>query len=266
MSIKSLKFAAITPHPPIIIPSISGSNLAQVQKTIKAMEKLAEIFAKAAPETVLIISPHGPVDFNQFTISDYPILTGHFYNFGDFQTELIFKNDLALVKKIKEKCLQAKIPLKEVNSKELDHGTLVPLYYLAKNQSNFKVVPLGYSFLDLKTHFEFGKVIKKLVNSQDRKIAIVASGDLSHRLTPEAPAGYSSRGKEFDEKLIELLKKKDVKGILNMEPSLVEEAGECGYHSIIILLGALKGLGWQPEILSYEAPFGVGYLVTNFKL
>jgi len=62
------------------------------------------------------------------------------------------------------------------------------------------------------------------------------------------------------------LEKKDVKGILNIDPHLVEEAGECGYRSIIILLGALSGLSWQPEILSYEGPFGVGYLVINFKI
>jgi len=51
-----------------------------------------------------------------------------------------------------------------------------------------------------------------------------------------------------------------------MDKNLVEEAGECGYRSIIILLGALDGLDWKPEILSYEAPFGVGYLVANFKI
>ena len=85
-------------------------------------------------------------------------------------------------------------------------------------------------------------------------------------MTLDAPAGFSSRGKEFDGKLIEFLKNKDIDGILNMDPDLVEEAGECGYRSIIILLGVLNGLNWQPEILSYEGPFGVGYLVANFKL
>ena len=59
--------------------------------------------------------------------------------------------------------------------------------------------------------------------------------------------------------------KKDIKGILNLDLDFVEAAGECGLRSILILLGALDGLNWKPEILSYEAPFGVGYLVTNIK-
>ncbi len=268
-----LKFASICPHPPIIVPTIGSSpDLEKVSKTIGALEKLAEIFAKSTPETVIVISPHGPVDFNYFTINENSALTGHFYNFGDFQTEFIFKNDLELINFVEKECLALRIPLRKVEIKELDHGTLVPLYYLGKFHSNFKVVPLSYSFLNLETHFQFGKVLQKIAEqSGNKKIAVVASGDLSHCLTTDAPGGFSPRAKEFDEKLIKLLKKKDIKGILNMPPDLVEEAGECGYRSIIILLGILsaeneKGGDWYPEILSYECPFGVGYLVANFKL
>jgi AmmeMemoRadiSam system protein B len=264
----NLVFASICPHPPIIIPTIGApADLKLVSKTIKGMENLAERFAEAKPETVIVISPHGPVDFNYFTINQSPTLAGHFYNFGDFDTELIFKNDLELVEKIEKECKSARIPLRLVNISEFDHGTLVPLYYLSQKYSNFKVIPLAYSYLDLATHFKFGQILNKGSRGpSSAKIGIIASGDLSHRLTPEAPAGFSPAGAEFDEKLIEMLKKKDTKGILNLDPDLVEEAGECGYRSIIILLGALNGLDWQPEILSYEGPFGVGYLVANFKL
>lgn len=262
-----LNFASICPHPPIIIPTIGRlADLKIVSKTIEGMEKLAEKFAEVKPETVIVISPHGPVDFNQFTITSSPTLAGHFYNFGDFDTELIFKNDEKSIGEIEKECEKQKIPLRIANIKELDHGVLVPLYYLAKGYSNFKVVPLAYSYLNLETHFKFGEILKTVINKQKTDIGVVASGDLSHCLTLDAPAGYSPRGKEFDEKLVDLLKKKDVKGILKMDPDLVEEAGECGYRSIIILLGALNGLDWQAEILSYEGPFGVGYLVANFKL
>jgi len=262
-------FAAICPHPPIIVPTIGKpADLKLVSKTIEGMKKLAEKFAQVKPETVIVISPHGPVDSNHFTIIDSPTLAGHFYNFGDFQTELIFRNDQELTEIIEKKCQEAKIPLRTANIKELDHGTLVPLYYLARKHPNFKVVPLAYSYLNLETHFKFGQLLNKIIDREQFSVnyGIIASGDLSHRLTLDAPAGFSSRGKEFDGKLIEFLKNKDIDRILNMDPDLVEEAGECGYRSIIILLGVLNDLNWQPEILSYEGPFGVGYLVANFKL
>lgn len=264
-----LKFAAITPHPPIIVPTIGRpSDLKIVSKTIEGMEKLAERFGKAKPETIILISPHGPLDWHNFTVINSPVLAGHFYNFGDLQTELVFRNDEKLIKAIQRECRNAEIPLKTLTLKELDHGALVPLYYLSQGHPNFKLLPLTFSYLDLQSHFKFGQILQKIVSGErfSANYGIVASGDLSHKLTTNAPAGYSPRGKEFDEKLVELLKKRDVKGILNLDPDLVEDAGECGYRSIAILLGALDGLKWKPEILSYEGPFGVGYLVANFKI
>ena len=94
----------------------------------------------------------------------------------------------------------------------------------------------------------------------------MASGDLSHRLTKDAPAGYSAKGKEFDQKLISLLKAHNIQDILNLDSSLVEEAGECGFRSILIILGILNQLDCKFDALSYEGPFGVGYLTANFKI
>jgi len=278
-----LTFAAISPHPPIIIPTIGQpSDLRVASRTIEGMKKLNEKFIAAKPETVLIISPHGPIDFYQFTVNEASPLLGHFYDFGDFQTELKFSNDKKLIEKIQKECKRSQIPLRIVSVQELDQGTLVPLYYLTNNflnnhqkklnknqMSDVQVVPLAYSFLDIETHFQFGRVLGSVIKKEKTRIGIIASGDLSHRLIPDAPAGYSSRGKEFDKKLIELLENKDIEGVLNMDQELVEEAGECGYRSIIVLLGALSELGignWKFENLSYEGPFGVGYLVGNFKV
>jgi AmmeMemoRadiSam system protein B len=262
-----LSFAAITPHPPIIIPTIGGPELKNVKKTIAAMEKLAADFAAAKPETVILISPHGPVQTNKMTITASENLSGNFGQFGDFETQLNFKNNLGLIKEIKKSADEADLPVDLLDLPELDHGALVPLYYLSKNYSDFNLVPIAFSFLDYQTHFKFGQIIGERLAAGDKRFAIVASGDLSHRVTPEAPAGFSPRGKEFDEKLAELLKTGDVQGILNLDEDLVEEAGECGLRSVIILLGVLDGCQLSDakfQLLSYEAPFGVGYLVGHY--
>jgi AmmeMemoRadiSam system protein B len=263
-----LSFAAIVPHPPIIIPTVgSPTDLGKVLKTIKAMNKLAEVFADSQPETAIIISPHALLAPSAFTINTSPDFLGRFFSFGDFSTELTFKNDLKLVSEIQKECENKKIPLNTIKLQELDHGTLVPLYYLSKKYPEIKIISLSFSFLDTKTHFNFGKLLQEIINQQKNKnIAVIASGDLSHRLTEDGPAGFSPQGEVFDKTIVKLLKIKDVSGILKMDPKLIEEAGECGYRSIVILLGVLDGLNWQPEILSYEGPFGVGYLVANFSL
>ena len=264
-----LNFAAITPHPPIIIPTIgSPDDLEKVKKTIGGMEKLREEFEKANPETILIISPHGPVGIKEMGLIETQELSGDFSMFGDFSSSFKLENDKEICEEIKNECQKQNTPLQSYNKNILDHGTLVPLFYLTKNL-NPKIVPLAYSFLDRNAHFLFGKVLGKIAKASQKKIGIIASGDLSHRLLPEAPAGYSPRGKEFDEKLIKFLKENNTNEILNMDEELVEEAGECGFRSIIILLGALSNLQqatYNFQLLSYEGPFGVGYLVSSFQI
>lgn len=262
-----IKFLAISPHPPIIIPTIgTKEDHHLVSKTIEGMKKLGELFQEKKVDTLIIVSPHAPVDLDFFTVLSGERLCGNFQMFGDFETKLCFDNDKEIIEKIKQMGKIDNIPLRFLNINSLDHGTLVPLYYLSKKFSHFKLVSIAYSFLNREEHLKFGNTLFKIMKNSPKNIAFVASGDLSHRLIPGAPAGFSPYGKEFDEKLIRLLRRKDIEGILNLDPEFVEEAGECGYRSIIILLGILKNLNWEPEIISYEGPFGVGYLVANFKI
>jgi len=263
----NLTFASFCPHPPIIVPSIGKqADLKKVSKTIEAMDDLSRGFEKAEVDSVVIVSPHSPISSGRFGINISPTLVGHFYNFGDFDTELKFKNNLKLANLIRDECNENDIPLSEFDSRELDHGVLVPIYYLAQGKSDIKIVNISYSDLRLKEHYEFGELIHNAINNYQGKVGFVASGDLSHRLIPEAPAGYAPEGKKFDQRLTNLIKNNNEKEIMEIDPELREKAGECGYRSLIILLGVLSNLNWDSEILSYEGPFGVGYLVASFKL
>ena len=274
-----LKFAAICPHPPVIIPTIgSPSDFKKTAKTIKAMKEIAAVFAKKNIETVMVISPHGPVEYQKITINMSPALLGNFEGFNDYETYLNFENDLKIVDFLQQQARPQGIPINLIEKPVLDHGTLVPLYYLTKdykpkNKVALKVVPIAYSYPETKLNFDFGKIIFDVSKSQEKNIALIASGDLSHRLTFDAPAGYNPKGAEFDKQLIELLEKNDIKETLNINPSLIEEAGECGYLSIVMLLGAISTYNQSKflkkarfKALSYEGPFGVGYLVGYYHI
>jgi AmmeMemoRadiSam system protein B len=261
----SLIFSCIAPHPPIIIPTIGQENLKKVSKTISALKLLNNRFVQQKPDSVLVISPHAPLFPNAFAINRAQTLAGDFGNFGDAETRLQFKNDLDLVKQITKNSLAAKISINKIENENLDHGSLVPLYYLTASSPKIKLNVIGFSFLSLDTHFHFGQVIWETIKAADEKIAVIASGDLSHRLTHDAPAGFHPDGLKFDKKIIDLLKKKEIEKILNLDPEFIGNAGECGLRSIVILLGILSKIKYGVEILSYEGPFGVGYLVANLK-
>lgn len=257
-----INFAAITPHPPIIIPGIGQpDDLKKVKKTISALEKLGTELEKEKPDTILLISPHAQMNHHTFVINSSPKLVGSFIDFG-MDKDFTFKNNFDLVEEIVSAANDKNIPV-HLHESFLDHGTLTPLYYLAKTIKP-KLVQLAFSMMDYQKHYQYGKLIGEVLKKSKEKIAVVASGDLSHRLTPDAPAGYSPRGKDFDEKLIKLLSKKDVRGIVNLDENFIEEAGECGLRSIIILLGILNG-ECEFDILSYEWPFGVGYLTAKLS-
>lgn len=154
-----------------------------------------------------------------------------------------------------------------ITSPHPDWGFNVPLHFLAKNVYGIEVKAHLTDFESPQVHFERGKeLIKNL--EYVKRLAWIASGDMSHRLKKDGPYGLHPSGPKFDKKLIALLKKKDIQGILNLPERLVEEAGECGLRSLCMLLGALEAtkITWKPEILSYEGLFGVGYLVAHFKL
>ena len=268
----SLNFACISPHPPIIIPGIgSNQDLTKVTSTVASMRKLANVFREAELETLIIISPHTLVYSDRFNICGMEKIFGSFASFGAPELMIEFKNDLELAGEIDRAADKEGLKTLLYNNKgeffELDHGLMVPLYYLSQNyESSLKVIPMAYSNLSRAEHFSFGQTIGEVLKKYPGRAGIVASGDLSHRLIHGAPAGFSEIGKQFDQKLVQDLKSANTKEVMLYDEDFVEDAGECGYRSILILLGALDGLNAKPEILSYEGPFGVGYLVANYKL
>ena len=268
----SLHFAAISPHPPIIIPGIGkAGDLQKVGQTIQAMRKLANSFQEAEIETLIIISPHTLVYPDRFNICGMKKLFGTFAHFGSPDIIMEFPNDLELASGIDQLANQNSIPTLLYNNEgeffEMDHGLMVPLYYLSRQQeSPLKIIPVAYSNLDRANHFTFGQIIAEAIAKYPARIGVIASSDLSHRLIQGAPGGFSEAGKEFDQKIVEDLKNAQTKEIMLYNEEFVEDAGECGYRSILILLGILDNLNLKPKILSYEGPFGVGYVVANYPL
>ncbi|MDO8669586.1 MAG: AmmeMemoRadiSam system protein B [Candidatus Buchananbacteria bacterium] len=261
----SLVFSAISPHPPILIPGIGKENMEQITKTKEALASLERDLYAAKPDILIIISPHGPINSDHFTINLSDNFEANFEEFGDFSTKIKISGDILLMTNDRER-IASKSPVNIISEAKLDHGVGVPFYALGQNMPNIKIIPIYFSLLDNQAHFEFGKNLKEIILNSDKRIAVIASGDLSHCLTENAPVKFNPAGKEFDEKLIDLLRKSESQSIVNMDVKLIERGAQCGLGSILILLGILNNISFETKILSYEAPFGVGYLVADLEL
>lgn len=264
----SIVFSGIAPHPPIMVPEVGGEAITGVQASIAAMAELTRRLNASGAETLVLISPHAPLDTTAFVAYKAPVLHGDFAKFGARGTTVDAPLDATLLNAIAEEAKALDYKVVNLGPYELDHGTAVPLYFLLRNGWQGQVVALGYSFLTNEDHLRFGACINRAAAKIGRRVGFIASGDLSHRLKPEAPAGYNANAHLFDEEIVEALLANVPQRIAEIDPELRKMAGECGYRSMLVALGATQHLPSSCDVLNYEAPFGVGYLVaqiTNAK-
>lgn len=193
---ENILMAAICPHPPIIIPEVGRSQTEKVEKTILALQTLSNNIVEANPETIVIITPHSDFDRNHFNTYADKVLEGSFVNFGAPEAKFMFENDIKFIESLASECEE--YGLNEISSKTpLDHGSGVPLYFLAKAGYKGKIVVINYAAFGPEEHILFGEKIRETANKLDKKIVFIASGDLSHKLIPSAPAGYDPEAHFF---------------------------------------------------------------------
>jgi AmmeMemoRadiSam system protein A/AmmeMemoRadiSam system protein B len=259
----SLVFAGIAPHPPIMVPEVGREASVEVRDSIDAMAALTERVIQSGAETIILISPHAPLESQAFVAYDGPQLFGDFANFRAPTTTVHAELDNELLNEITRAAAEENLVTHRIKGIELDHGTAVPLYFLQRNGWTGRVVALGYSFVSNEDHVRFGKCIRAAIDKLGRPVAFIASGDLSHRLKLEAPAGYNPEAHRFDEEVVDAIRSCATVRIIDLDQEVRRMAGECGYRSMLVAIGMTDGLDQSCEVISYEAPFGVGYLVAQ---
>ena len=259
----AIVFSGIAPHPPIMVPEVGGTACGEVRGSIDAMAELTRRIIESGAETVVLISPHAPLDASAFVAYHSPKLSGDFANFRAPNAKVEFPSDESFLEAITGTAAEENYEVLQLENYPLDHGSAVPLYFLDRNGWSGRVVVLGYSFLSNEDHLKFGRCIRSAADAVGRPVAFVASGDLSHRLKPDAPAGYNPAAYRFDDEVVDAIQDNSPNRIIEIDHELRRTAGECGYRSMLVALGATQELQPACEVLNYEAPFGVGYLVAQ---
>ncbi|MDE3076342.1 MAG: AmmeMemoRadiSam system protein A [Chloroflexota bacterium] len=257
----------------MLLPEVGGDMAAQVNQTVEAVRAVARHIAAHEPDTLVVMSPHGPLLRDRMAIGTAGQARGHFGNFNAPQVQLQVDCDTELVRQLQVACDRVLIPVHGVDSLTgpgsdgsfyfLDHGAAVPLHFILPMLGPVRVVLLGFSYLPRGTHLSYGARIREVCDASGKRIVFVASGDLSHRLLPSGPYGFDPRGPAFDETIVSALGRQDWEAIVNVPEEVVEGAGVCGYLSLLTLLGALRRDVRNSKMLSYEGPFGVGYAVAE---
>lgn len=268
LSMSYLKGAVIMPHPPLIIPDIGGSDLKKVKDTLAGMKAASNFIAAKKPDTLIFITPHGSAYKDASTILTNDELAGDFARFGHSQIVLEAANNQTLVKKVVELAEEEGVPLVgyDVAGSSLDWGVTVPLYYIQAAGWTGSIVVISFGLLSPEELERSGQVLGQALDALKIDAMVVASGDLSHRLKEDGPYDFHPSGPVFDKKVRELIENNDMEGFLIFDPEISEPAGECGLRSFQILAGILGQNRLDNQVLSYEGPFGVGYLTATIDL
>ena len=256
--------AVAVPHPPIILPQVGCGEEAKIEVTSKAFRAAMEEVARHQPETVVVISPHAPLYADWFHFSPGTGAKGNFASFDAPELEVEARYDTDLVAAMSQEAKKLSLPAGADKEGEevLDHGTMIPLVFLQQVYSGFKVVRVGLSGLDYHRHYQLGQCIAAAAGT--KRVAVIASGDLSHKLKQDGPYGFAPQGPVLDKAITSALSTGDFNALMDIAPRLAGQGAECGLRSFIVMAGALDGCRVEAKLLSYQDTFGVGYAVATF--
>ena len=272
--------AFMLPHPPIILSEIGRGEEEKIALTRQSYERVADEIAELAPETIIISSPHTVMYGDYFHISPGEGAEGDMSAFNAGEVKFREKYDTELVEAITAEAFSYSDKADEEKEdfdvfpagtlgekdKKLDHGTMIPLYFIRQKYNDFKIVRIGLSGLPLSTHYEMGKLIKKAVEKTGRRAVYIGSGDLSHKMKAEGPYGYAAEGPIYDERIMKVCSSANFGDLFDFDENFLDRAAECGHRSFLVMAGALDGLSVKAEELSHEATFGVGYGICRFEI
>ncbi|HIV39668.1 MAG TPA: AmmeMemoRadiSam system protein A [Candidatus Blautia stercorigallinarum] len=263
----SVKGGIMVPHPPLIIPEVGRGREKEIQTTIDAYHSAARKLASWQPDTVMVLSPHSVMYMDYFHISPGTVAEGDFGQFGAPQVKIKVSYDTELVELLSREAQDRKIPAGTLGERDpqLDHGTMIPLWFLNHYYTDYKVVRIGLSGQTFSSHYILGQCIQKTAGLCGRKIAVIGSGDLSHKLKAEGPYGFQKEGPEYDQRIMDVMGRGDFGQLFDFTEEFCEKAAECGHRSFVVMAGALDGLEVKAEELSHQGTFGVGYGVCTFE-
>ena len=254
------------PHPPLIIPEIGRGEEQKIHSTTLSCQQAGREIAALRPDTIVLLSPHQTMYADYFHISPGRSARGDFGQFGAKQVCLEVSYDTEFVTYLGGVAGSHNLHAGTLGEREkkLDHGTMVPLYFVNQYYTEYRLVRVGLSGFPLTAHYRLGQCIREVSEILGRETVIIASGDLSHRLKEDGPYGYRKEGPEYDARIMDVMGRGAFGELLEFPESFCETAAECGHRSFTVLAGAFDGTRPEVRRLSYEGPFGVGYGVCTY--
>lgn len=260
-------YSAIVPHSPVFLPLVGEPAREKVAATILSLATVSQRLKSLQPETIVVIAPHdeSKQNENQYIFHVATTYRANFAEFGDIVTKTEYSTDTVLATQLKDRLTQEGIGVTYISDEKLDYSAGVPLECISQG-IQAKIIVIHPPGKNLASLFADGTQIQKVLQETSKPIVCIASADLSHCLSNEAPLPFNAKGKELDNNIVKWLKAKRLKSLCSIQSELLNEVGACGIPSIVLLLGILKQVNHSVKLLSYEDEIGVGHVVVEYTI
>jgi len=258
--------AYVLPHPKLAIPAVGRGEERKIVKTLNSLDMVAQEIAFLRPETIVFITPHNVIYDDYFHISPGIGAKGHCSALGTKHVKLSLTYDPNFAAVTSSVAGKYGIIAKTLGERKapLDHGVVVPLWFINRRFSKFKTLRISPSKLDEKDHYRLGQSLSEAASNIGRRTVIIASGNLSRDLNKKASEGYVDEALEYDKEMVEIFKSGDFERLFRVPHSLRDSADPCEHSIYAVLAGALDKRLVRAEMLSYENTLGEGYAVAAF--
>jgi aromatic ring-opening dioxygenase LigB subunit len=272
--VNGIVVGAIAPHGGIAMAELcTQAELPVAAATRAGLEELGRRFAAAAPETIVVVTPHNVHVEGSFAVIVAGQLEGTVGE-GDREVALTSPVDVDLSLALLDELANAGLPATGVSyggnrpaeaSMPMDWGALIPLWYMGGRADPPPRIVLVSPARDLpgEAHVEAGRVVAATAKGSGKRVGLIASADHGHAHDPNGPYGFDPASAVYDKQIVELVGANDLAGLLAIDPDFVAEAQADSWWQMLVLHGATKD-GFVVELLSYEAPTYFGMLCAAF--
>ena len=268
-------FAAIAPHGSMAIAEwCKPEERALAAQTRAAMEELGRRFAAATPDVTVVLTPHNIHVERGMAVVLAGTMAGTLES-GAAPITLRVPVDRELAIAIAVAVGEAGVPIAAVSYGAndtaaavfpMDWGTQVPLHFMGGRDDPPKPIVMVAPARDLpwEAHVSAGRAIAKVAGASGKRVALIASCDHGHAHDPKGPYGFSPASRQFDDRVVELVKRDALEELLEFDRAFVSEAKADSFWQMLMLHGALAD-EWHGEFLSYEAPTYFGMLCAAYS-
>ena len=252
-------FAAIAPHGGLVFDQPEAP-------TRQGMEELGRRFAAAAPDAVIVLTPHGVGLDGHFAVVRSARLEGDASQWTDQDTHYEGPGEPQLADECIRALQRANLPALGLtfgstaagsSTMPLDWGALIPLSFMRAPA----VVVSPCRALSNEQHVRAGRSLADATGG--RRIALIASADHGHGHSPDGPYGFAAESATYDREIQALVRENRLGALQEWEPGFAVAAKADSFWQLLMLHGAI-GKTFDAELLSYEAPTYYGMLTASF--